>query len=231
MMRKSSEALAAGAEPSPPPSPPQPPGRSDDLWFTASERRAPRTALGGYLRMRWHAWWDHRNPRRDALALSHRNVYILPTATGWAYVPQACQAGGTATCKLHVVLHGCKQNVNDVQQQYVRNTGYNRWADSLRLVLLYPQVRASTPALASAWLAVSAPAPPSTRPVKVTPSATTKRATAAPPITCSMLRKPSLIIRLVVTVTPCDWKVSGVASDSVPSPGPVKVQKVSTASS
>lgn len=59
--------------------------------------------------------------------------------TGWAYIPQACQAGGTATCRLHVVLHGCKQNVSDVQQQYVRNTGYNRWADSNNIVMLYPQ--------------------------------------------------------------------------------------------
>ncbi|MBV7453914.1 hypothetical protein KW843_05445 [Acidovorax sp. sif1233] len=60
-------------------------------------------------------------------------------ATGWAYVPQACQAGGSATCKLHVVLHGCKQNISDVQQQYVRNTGYNRWADTNNMVMLYPQ--------------------------------------------------------------------------------------------
>ena len=60
-------------------------------------------------------------------------------ATGWAYVPQACQAGGSTTCKLHVVLHGCKQNISDVQQQYVRNTGYNRWADTNNMVMLYPQ--------------------------------------------------------------------------------------------
>ena len=59
--------------------------------------------------------------------------------TGWAYIPQFCQAGGSATCRLHVVLHGCKQNVSDVQQQYVRNTGYNRWADSNNIVMLYPQ--------------------------------------------------------------------------------------------
>ena len=69
--------------------------------------------------------------------------------TGWAYVPQACQAGGTATCKLHVVLHGCKQNISDVQQQYVRNTGYNRWADTNNIVMLYPQT--STAATNSCW--------------------------------------------------------------------------------
>ena len=67
--------------------------------------------------------------------------------TGWVYVPQACSSG--ATCKLHVVLHGCKQNTADVGQQYVRNTGYNRWADSNNIVLLYPQT--SLAATNSCW--------------------------------------------------------------------------------
>ena len=69
--------------------------------------------------------------------------------SGWAYVPQACQAGGTASCRLHVALHGCKQNTNDVQQQYVRNTGYNSWADSNNIVVLYPQT--SSTATNSCW--------------------------------------------------------------------------------
>lgn len=59
--------------------------------------------------------------------------------TGWAYVPQSCKAGSATACRLHVVLHGCKQNLADVQQQYVRNTGYNRWADTNGIVVLYPQ--------------------------------------------------------------------------------------------
>ncbi len=69
--------------------------------------------------------------------------------TGWAYVPQGCQAGGSASCRLHVVLHGCKQNETDVQQQYVKNTGYNRWADTNNIVVLYPQT--STAATNSCW--------------------------------------------------------------------------------
>jgi poly(3-hydroxybutyrate) depolymerase len=68
-------------------------------------------------------------------------------ATGWAYIPQACTSG--AQCRLHVVLHGCQQNVTLVQQQYVRNTGYNRWADSNNMVVLYPQT--STQATNSCW--------------------------------------------------------------------------------
>ena len=67
--------------------------------------------------------------------------------TGWAYIPQACTAG--AQCRVHVVLHGCQQNVTLVQQQYVRNTGYNRWADSNNMVMIYPQT--STQATNSCW--------------------------------------------------------------------------------
>ena len=67
--------------------------------------------------------------------------------TGWAYIPQACTTG--ASCRLHVVLHGCQQNATLVQQQYVRNTGYNRWADSNNIVMIYPQT--STQATNSCW--------------------------------------------------------------------------------
>ncbi len=68
-------------------------------------------------------------------------------ATGWVYVPADC-AGG-ATCKLHVVFHGCHQNTADVGTQYVKNTGYNRWADTNHIVVLYPQT--SDAATNSCW--------------------------------------------------------------------------------
>ena len=67
--------------------------------------------------------------------------------TGWAYIPAACTSG--TQCRVHVVLHGCKQNVSTVQQQYVRNTGYNRWADTNNIVMIYPQT--STAATNSCW--------------------------------------------------------------------------------
>jgi poly(3-hydroxybutyrate) depolymerase len=55
----------------------------------------------------------------------------------WVYVPKACAEG--ATCRLHVALHGCRQNALTVGEGFVRDAGYNRWADSNRLVVLYPQ--------------------------------------------------------------------------------------------
>jgi len=68
--------------------------------------------------------------------------------TGWAYVPQACRSG-TVRCKLHVVFHGCQQNTTIVGDKFVRNTGYNRWADTNQMVVLYPQT--STQATNSCW--------------------------------------------------------------------------------
>lgn len=53
------------------------------------------------------------------------------------YIPAEC-AGGT-TCRLHVALHGCRQNAVTIGESFARNAGYNRWADANRLVILYPQ--------------------------------------------------------------------------------------------
>lgn len=62
--------------------------------------------------------------------------------TGWVYIPPACQPGGAALCRLHVALHGCRQNTGAVQESFVRLAGYNRWADSNAIVVLYPQTGA-----------------------------------------------------------------------------------------
>jgi len=64
--------------------------------------------------------------------------------TGWVFVPQACAAGAT-TCKLHVVFHGCRQNTATLDDLFVRNAGYNRWADTNNIVVLYPQTGNSSP--------------------------------------------------------------------------------------
>jgi poly(3-hydroxybutyrate) depolymerase len=56
--------------------------------------------------------------------------------TGYAYVPAAC-AG--AKCRLHVAFHGCRQSAQTVGERFIREAGYNRWADTNRLIVLYPQ--------------------------------------------------------------------------------------------
>lgn len=37
------------------------------------------------LRQRWQAWWLRRQPRSDTVRLDHRQLYILPTASGLLY--------------------------------------------------------------------------------------------------------------------------------------------------
>jgi len=60
---------------------------------------------------------------------------------GFVYVPKACAAG--ASCALHIAFHGCQQNADTVGEAFVRDAGYNRWADAYAVVVLYPQTRAT----------------------------------------------------------------------------------------
>lgn len=55
---------------------------------------------------------------------------------GYAYIPAPCRAGG---CRLHVVFHGCRQSADQIGERFAQKAGYNRWAESNRLVVLYPQ--------------------------------------------------------------------------------------------
>ena len=55
---------------------------------------------------------------------------------GYVYVPRRCTRNA---CPVHVVFHGCRQNVETIGEVFVRHTGYNRWADSNDLIVLYPQ--------------------------------------------------------------------------------------------
>ncbi len=59
--------------------------------------------------------------------------------SGYLYLPHACE---TETCRVHVALHGCRMSVEAIGERFVREAGYNRWADANRLVVLYPQTTA-----------------------------------------------------------------------------------------
>jgi hypothetical protein len=72
---------------------------------------------------------------------------------GYAYVPQSCIDG--KTCRIHVVFHGCRQVYNQDPEgrdlakgdgtafglQMVLHAGYNEWANSNQIIVLYPQVQ------------------------------------------------------------------------------------------
>jgi poly(3-hydroxybutyrate) depolymerase len=62
--------------------------------------------------------------------------------SGFAYVPEAC-SGNAGECRLHIVFHGCRQGSEFVEDRFARMSGLNEWAESNRIVVLYPQVNKS----------------------------------------------------------------------------------------
>ena len=63
--------------------------------------------------------------------------------TGYVYLPAPCAA--REPCRVHVALHGCKQNYDAIGDRYIRHAGYNEWADTNHLIILYPQTIAGDP--------------------------------------------------------------------------------------
>lgn len=55
---------------------------------------------------------------------------------GYVYVPAQC---GREVCRVHVAFHGCNQDVDSIQDDFFHDAGYNRWAATNKIVVLYPQ--------------------------------------------------------------------------------------------
>jgi poly(3-hydroxybutyrate) depolymerase len=80
---------------------------------------------------------DGRLVQFDQKAFAENNAYAISMADdGYAYIPLACD---TQTCRVHVAFHGCRQGAEAIAERFVREAGYNRWADTNRLIVLYPQ--------------------------------------------------------------------------------------------
>lgn len=62
------------------------------------------------------------------------NVSMSPTGT--VFVPKACAQG--QTCGLVLALHGCLQEASLIGDRWVREAGINEWADTNKLVVVYP---------------------------------------------------------------------------------------------
>ncbi|HET8897238.1 MAG TPA: PHB depolymerase family esterase [Rhodanobacteraceae bacterium] len=76
---------------------------------------------------------------QNALLGDVKDAYLADT--GYVYLPRACLDG--KPCGVLVAFHGCKQNADSVGEAFVRDAGFNRWADAYRVAVLYPQTRAS----------------------------------------------------------------------------------------
>jgi poly(3-hydroxybutyrate) depolymerase len=60
---------------------------------------------------------------------------------GVVYVPSDCASH--SGCRLHIALHGCDQAREAVGDAFIKESGFARWADTNRLVILFPQVTGS----------------------------------------------------------------------------------------
>jgi poly(3-hydroxybutyrate) depolymerase len=67
--------------------------------------------------------------------------YLSMADTGHVFVPKDCEDG--ASCRVHIALHGCMQDVGDIGRRFIDDTGYNAWADTNHLIVLYPQAQSS----------------------------------------------------------------------------------------
>lgn len=73
------------------------------------------------------AFFDTKDP---SISL-HQNAHI--------YIPTACKNG--ERCRLHIALHGCSQTEDLIGNRFYTQAGYNSWAESNHIVVLYPQTK------------------------------------------------------------------------------------------
>jgi poly(3-hydroxybutyrate) depolymerase len=90
-----------------------------------------------------HAATEARGELRtfDQDALRPDGADAFMAKTGYVYLPPTCLAG--KPCGVVVAFHGCKQNAEAVGESFVKDAGFNRWADVYNVAVLYPQTRAS----------------------------------------------------------------------------------------
>ena len=100
----------------------------DILKHLLGELNPPSATLSGQF---VEFYQDEFTDNPNAHGMAHK---------GYVYIPKTC-ANGEA-CKLHIALHGCQQSYEKIGDKYYTHTGYNEWADSNNIVVLYPQAHA-----------------------------------------------------------------------------------------
>ncbi|MFC1680659.1 hypothetical protein ACFL1S_02550 [Pseudomonadota bacterium] len=62
---------------------------------------------------------------------------VSMNARGHIYVPKHCIEG--ESCRLHLALHGCQQHQELIGENFYTRSGYNEWAETNNVIVLYPQ--------------------------------------------------------------------------------------------
>ena len=73
-----------------------------------------------------------------------QNTYVAASPSlsslsdiGYVYIPSSCEDRRTV-CSLHISFHGCEQTLNDIGTVYAVHAGFNEWAESNNIIVLYP---------------------------------------------------------------------------------------------
>jgi len=73
---------------------------------------------------------------------------LIPSTVGlqsvaYAYVPTGCRSN-IGACDMHIAFHGCHQTINEIGSSFYAYAGYNQWAETNNIVILYPQAAANS---------------------------------------------------------------------------------------
>jgi len=59
---------------------------------------------------------------------------------GHIYLPDNCvKKNGKGGCRLHIAFHGCLQSQDLIDDAFYAHAGYNEWAETNNIIILYPQ--------------------------------------------------------------------------------------------
>jgi hypothetical protein len=104
-------------------------------------------AAGEMLQYLYGALAPPANPVAGTLLTFDQKPYIARESLasmaddGFLFLPKDCAAG--RPCRIHVAFHGCRQGIGFIGRAFARETGYARWADANRIVVLFPQAAKS----------------------------------------------------------------------------------------
>lgn len=69
---------------------------------------------------------------------------------GWVYAPYACRQN-PIMCRMHMFLHGCMQDYDNIGSNLVKNAGYGEWAESNNIIVIFPQTISTSSDFYACW--------------------------------------------------------------------------------
>ncbi|MFP3558868.1 PHB depolymerase family esterase [Paraburkholderia sp. SIMBA_049] len=103
-----------------------------EIWRFNQQELIDQVKAAGVTAAADMVWWPFTSPRRSNFDMAD---------VGYIYVPPVCRSAARGTCRVHVALHGCKQNVKD----FATKAGYNNWAEYYHTIVVYPAVQPDVP--------------------------------------------------------------------------------------